>query len=245
MSDVHLTKERWADLLTGRIPAADRPAILQHLESPCDACEQFLAEAAERGEIDALDGLTDDALLGVTKSEPPAIDDLAFARFDRAIRIRSARRFVRPLIGVAAVVMVAMFVDRMPSPESESPGREKGVAPRIERAVKLEVLRSRNGRLLPIADRSSVSPGDALAFEVEIANAACVTLRRTRSGKTEELLDAPLCLPPGKHVLERAGQALGLPITADDKGEITISAAIEGGHEDAVTVRVLDPSGGP
>jgi hypothetical protein len=243
MSDVHLSKERWADLLAGRIPVTARPALLEHLEAPCDVCERFLAEAAERGEIDALDGLADEALLAIAAKKDEAVDDLSFARIDRAIRLRSARRWLRPLVAVAAVALVAFFIQRMPSPESTS--REKGVAPGLEGGVKLRVLRSHEGRLLPIDAGSVVSPGDALVFEIELARASCVTLQRAQGAAREKLLDAPLCLAQGKHVVERGGRALGLPLTRDDKGELTITASIERGQDASVTVIVVDASGAP
>jgi hypothetical protein len=237
MADIHLDKERWADLLAGRVPPTERPAILAHLESPCEACEQFLAQAAERGEVDALDGLIDEALTSLSQKEQQLMDEVAFARFERAMRLRGARRLIRPLIAVAAVLIAAIFVQRTPSPTS----REKGVGPQGEASVRIEALRSREGKVEPLSSRAEVRPGDALVFEIELDRPACVDLTKTHGGTSQSLIDRPLCLAAGKHVIEQSGQALGLPISAEDRGELIIGASIDGVERAHVTVAVGGP----
>jgi hypothetical protein len=189
-----------------------------------------------------LDGLADEALVGLSAPPSDALDELAFARIDRAVRGRSMRRLLRPMLALAAVLLAAVLVRRLPAPESSS--HLKGEKPALSGAVKLEVLVARGGQVVPIAADSVVSPGDALVFQVELAKAACVQLVRTSKTGTEELLDRPACLSAGRHVIERGGQALGLPLGPEDQGELLITAQAEGASA-PVRVVVAPRAGGP
>jgi hypothetical protein len=235
MAEIHLTRERWAEILEGRFSPEERPLLLAHLEDPCEQCEQFLAEASERGEIDALDGLTDDALIGLSGPKEDALDELAFARIDRAVRIRRGRRLIRPLLALAAVLLVAVLVRRAP----ESSSHLKG-PPTVRGAVRLQVLAARGGQIAPLAPDSAVGPEQALLFEVELARPTCIELLRTSSRRgTEQLLERPACLSAGKHVIEQGGHALGLPLRPEDQGELVITARAEGESAESASVRVI------
>ncbi len=233
----HLDSKTWHAFLEGALDPGARRALADHLEAGCDTCEAFLADAATRGEVDPLDGVVDDALYGLAPSEPLR-DDLAFERIRREVRrpARTLTRVAAGLVGaVAAAAAVALLVVQTGQPVT-GPGTSRLKGHATAPATRLEVYRAgaAGTALTPVAPGSRVPVGSTLVFRVHLDAPGCVQLWRRDHGP-EPLLDAPVCLPAGSHVLEHQGATLGLPLAK--AGTLDLWLVPETGAQDGAAVR--------
>ncbi len=225
----HLDLARWQDLLSGRLAAGETEVLRSHLAQGCERCEQLIAEAAQDGEPDALDGLVDEALieLGPAAAEQ-GLDELGYARVQRALRGQRARPWIAGLGALAAAAAVALVL----LPTEQASWRFKGGAVALP-AAQLELLAVVDGQPDALARGASVEPGTSLVFRVRLDQPGCVQLWQRGAGA---LLDAPLCLPVGDHVLARDGQPLGF--TAELSG--TLEFELRLGAEAGAETRAID-----
>ncbi|MFO0727254.1 MAG: hypothetical protein U1E65_25975 [Myxococcota bacterium] len=200
----HLDAPTWTAFLARTLPPDAQAALRAHLEESCETCEDFLAAMHQEAETDGLDGLTDDALLGL--AEPAAVpDDLGFQRVLQAMEAKPKPK-ARPWLWAAPLIAAGLAVAliRPPSPE-----HLKGDGAPLE--LRLEVLRSEGaGKVVPLASGARLRRGEIVVFRVRLSGEACLRLYRGEGAARVALDEAPRCLAAGEHVLSAGGEALGL-----------------------------------
>jgi hypothetical protein len=191
----HLTERTYARLIRGDLSPEEARAIVQHLDAPCAACEEFLAA---RPVADALDGRVD-AALGVVAGARGRGNDLEFARIERRLRVvppparRSPRR-VLPAVAAAAVIVAGLGGLLVLPGQREQPawdgvkGGAPGAAPvRLRFAV---VSPTRGGA--PDVEKGVsgqvVQRGASLQFEIEAGRPAQAALVRVPASGPPELV---------------------------------------------------------
>jgi len=202
----HLDARRWRQLLAGQLPETEATALRAHLGQGCDLCEQLIAELAAQGEVDALDGVADDALLELGEVQAaPVLDEVGFARVQRSLRRPARARWLGMATAAAAIAALAILFLR--SSEPASPLHEKGLTTAQRPAVKLDVLRLEGHTPVPLRRGSSVEQGSAVVFRIVVPQPVCLRLLRTGAA-SEILVDRPLCLDSGEHALVDGTTAL-------------------------------------
>jgi hypothetical protein len=235
----HIDQPTWLAFLDGTLPAAERARVAAHLLEPCEACEELLATMHERAEVDRLDGLVDEALLGAAKAEradPP--DDLGFSKVVAELRGPKKRSRVLTWLPLAAAAGLASVLLLRPGPE-----RLKGEASAPAR-LRLELLRAEPGareNVTPLGDRGHAKVGDVLVFRVRLAEAGCLRLYAGADQSARPIDDAPTCLPPGEHVLSSSGVVLGWPVKEQGRLLLRAEAELESGARISDEVEVNVP----
>ncbi|MDF1562711.1 MAG: hypothetical protein P1V51_06690 [Deltaproteobacteria bacterium] len=238
MSEIHLTPQRWQALLEGTLPEDERAALRAHLETDCELCEERLAEASLAGEVDALDGEADEALLGVREAGWPA-DELAGRRIERALR-RPPRRLLW-VASSAVAAAAALFL--LVSGPSTGPGAGEGVRLKggDERALpRLELaLAGEEGALRALAGDALVAREGHLLLRFDAPEEGLCGALRVESGGALLLEREALCPARGSSTLAD-GEAV-VAIALDDPGlgeTIEVTFEREGGGSARVAVRL-------
>lgn len=191
----------------------------QHLAQPCEICEQFLATEPRLG---LLDGSVDLLLQGVAPGEEAELDEVGFARIQRALKPpkRTAWRAVPVMVGaLAASLLVVLGVQRLRSAPEVDPA-EVGVkgAPRL--SLELTAAAALPGERVVRVDQGQTLGADAvlmLRYHASESGTALL-LRQREGGEVEALGSFPLLA--GTHDLGAQGQVMGIPL-ADERGEVT------------------------
>src|SRR5512140_1153355 len=93
----------------------------EHLASPCEACEEFLAQHSGP---DWLDGQVDSLLLGLAPPKEAALDEVGWMRLKRKLRTSNyLTRWVGVAAAVAACVLGGVLVPRLVMTPREQLGR--------------------------------------------------------------------------------------------------------------------------
>ncbi|MEW6435445.1 MAG: hypothetical protein AB1730_28445 [Myxococcota bacterium] len=208
--NVHLDAARFAALL--REPAA-HDELLEHLAAGCDECDAFLATHA-----DAFDGPVDALLFSLAPPAPPARDDLAWARLQRALRGPTPRHRRVAVVAVAAGVALAVGVALLrPHPPATDVGVKGPGAPQLELSA---AVRANEGRFEALADAARVSSHGVLVFRARstVDGVARVFLQ-AGSGAPREL--GVVRVRAGLHELERDDGLLGIDLSGE-AGPVTV-----------------------
>lgn len=227
----------------------------QHLAQPCEVCEQFLATEPRLG---LLDGSVDLLLQSVAPSEDAELDEVGFARIQRAMRPpkRAAWRAVPVAVGaLAASLLVVLGVQRLrPAPEGDP--AEVGLKGTARLSLELTAAAALPGERVVRVDQGQTLGSDAvllLRYHASESGSALL-LRQREGGEVESLGSFPLLA--GTHDLSAQGQVMGIPLS-DERGEVTFwlwaapgSQALPAGSppsgDAAMRLRVrVEPAGQP
>lgn len=235
----HIDRATWLAFLAESLPAAEQARVSAHLLEPCEACEELLATMHAREELDRLDGVVDEALLGASTAAPTDLpDDLGFAKVVaelRAPKRRSSRLAWLPLAAAAGLAAVLIL---RPGPEHL---KGDGSAPA---RLRLELLRadpSRGESVTPLGSKGQAQLGDVLVFRVRLAEPGCLRLYTGEANNARPIDDAPTCLPRGEHVISSQGVVLGWPVKERGLLRLRAEAELESGERISDEVEVQVP----
>ncbi|CAM4217738.1 hypothetical protein [Corallococcus exiguus] len=206
----HLDATAMAEL-AGRDPAAVA-WFREHLASPCEVCETFLATHA-----DPLDGQADALLLALAperKTEAEVVPLRSPAR---------ARRFAPPpgrylgwMAGaIAASVLMVVLVPRVKGPTKEATGWTGVKGPgriSLELAV---VARSTDGALRRLDSGADVTSDEVLLLRYHATESGTALLYQQREQQAPELLGR-FHLAAGTHDLEGPDGLAGVSLDSDE-----------------------------
>ncbi|NRD51528.1 hypothetical protein [Corallococcus exiguus] len=206
----HLDATAMAEL-AGRDPAAVA-WFREHLASPCEVCETFLATHA-----DPLDGQADALLLALAperKTEAEVVPLRTPAR---------ARRFAPPpgrylgwMAGaIAASVLMVVLVPRVKGPTKEATGWTGVKGPgriSLELAV---VARSTDGGLRRLDSGADVTSDEVLLLRYHATESGTALLYQQREQQAPELLGR-FPLAAGTHDLEGPDGLAGVSLDSDE-----------------------------
>ncbi|MFP2905281.1 hypothetical protein ACLESD_09530 [Pyxidicoccus sp. 3LFB2] len=199
----------------------------EHLATPCDTCEEFLATHPGP---DLLDGQVDALLLGVgpaAKQEAP-LDELGLARVRRGMKQPrpDARHWGLIAGAIAASVLAVVLVPRL---RAANPGVDTGTAtewdgvkgPAGNIALELAVVaRGADGGLRRLDPDSDVEGADVLLLRYHATEAGTALLFQQRAGQEPELLGR-FPLEAGTHDLEGPQGLAGVSLEGED-GPVTL-----------------------
>jgi hypothetical protein len=203
----------------------------EHLATPCEACETFLAS-----HTDALDGRTDALLLGLAPERPEGADT-------HGVPLRTPpkpRRFAPPpgrywgwMAGALAVsVLITVLVPRVKGPvsppDSEWTGQKGPGRIALELAV---VARDTDGGLRRLDAGDAVAPDEVLLLRYHATESGTALLYQRRAQGEPELLGR-FPLEAGTHDLEGPEGLAGVSLTTDE-GPLTLALVAFAPEEDA------------
>ncbi len=191
---MHLTAQTLDRLLAGSLAPAEARALAEHLGGDCPECEALL----ERAGPGALDGVVDEALLGMAPPLPAERgSDLEFARIRRALRrarpgrARAGRiaALAAALVAVAGVAVKVAWLDRpRPAAWDGVKGPAAAAIPvRLRFLVVHPVGSGRPPELERGASGETVAPSAALQFRIELARPGFAALVRVGVGGDADL----------------------------------------------------------
>jgi RNA polymerase sigma-70 factor (ECF subfamily) len=207
----HLRRESWEKILRGeRIDGED--ALALHLASPCEVCEQRIAE---RPGADGLDGDVDRAFLSLSRRAALFPSTASFERVVRRMRLDSragargalALPPLRPgmalplsLAGLLALAgLSALMLQRVPP--SRSPSPERAGAPEVELAFSAVAASAGRGEAVPGHSGERLSEDQELLLQYHLARPAFVTMFRVWPDGRAEVLAQPGRVGSGSHAL--------------------------------------------
>lgn len=207
----HLRRESWEKILRGERVDCEE-ALALHLASPCEVCEQRIAE---RPGADGLDGEVDRALLSLSRRAALFPSTASFERVVRRMRLDSragsrgalALPPLRPgmalplsLAGLLALAgLSALMLQRVPP--SRSPSPERAGAPEVELAFSAVVASAGRGEAVPGHPGERLSEDQELLLQYHLARPAFVTMVRVRPDGRAEVLAQPGRVGSGSHAL--------------------------------------------
>ena len=213
----HLDAESWR-LLQAREPRAVA-WFRQHLATPCEVCEAFLAEAVEAPDLDAL---ADEALLAATRADTsPSEDSLGWERVRR--RLWPSRRLLGRVGGAVAVALAAMLLlfvvpKALRDGEEAASERLKGVAPLV---VELSaVARLPDGSVHPVSEGEVLPEEAVVLLRYHASEAAQALLVREVEGAPPVVLGR-FPLESGTHDLRDGGELAGVSLEGE-QGVLTL-----------------------
>ncbi len=192
----------------------------EHLASPCDACEEFLATHPGPG---LLDGQTDAVLLAVAPPKEARLDEVGFARLRRKLRAPAApRRWVAVASAMAACLLAVVLVSRQrPSEGTETRGAWDGVKGPGRISLELAVVaRGSQGALRRVDSGSAVPEGDVLLLRYHATEAGTGLLFQQSAGGPVELLGR-FPLKAGTHDLQGPQGLAGVSLEGES-GTLTL-----------------------
>lgn len=193
----------------------------EHLASPCDTCEEFLATHPGPG---LLDGETDALLLSLAPPKAEArLDEVGFARLRRRLRAPSSpRRWVAVASAMAACVLAVVLVSRQrASTGTDTPGAWDGVKGSSRISLELAVVaRSAQGTLRRLDSGASVPEGDVLILRYHATEAGTGLLFQQSAGGPVELLGR-FPLEAGTHDLQGPQGLAGVSLEGES-GSMTL-----------------------
>jgi hypothetical protein len=224
----------------------------EHLASPCDACEEFLAATPGPG---LLDGQADALLLSAApQKEAPRLDEVGFARIRRGLRAPAPapRRWVAVAAAMAACVLAVVLVTRQrPAPTTEldpawtgvkGPGEKGPARISVEMAA---VARSADGALRRLDSGAGVPEADVLLLRYHATEAGTGLLFQRSAGGPIELLGR-FSLEAGTHDLKGPQGLAGVSLEGES-GPLTLwlVGAPTGDTLEEDEVRAILETGGP
>jgi hypothetical protein len=189
----------------------------EHLASPCDVCEEFLAQHPD---TDGLDGRVDSLLLALAPSKDAALDEVGWMRLKRRLRTSNHPvRWVGVAAAVAACLLGAVLVPRLvASPRETDWSGVKGSG-----RISLELVaaaRSADGQLRRLDPEAAVLPEDVLLLRYHSTEAGSALLFQQVDKGTPELLGS-FRLEAGTHDLEGPQGLTGVSLTGE-QGPVTL-----------------------
>jgi hypothetical protein len=189
----------------------------EHLVSPCDACEEFLAQHPG---TDALDGQVDALLLGLTPRQEAPPDEVGWMRLRRRMRTSNHfERWVGVASALAACVLAVVLVPRLVStPPTELPW--SGVKGSSRIALELvAAVRSQDGQLRRLDPGATVGPEDVLLLRYHATEAGRALLFQQAAEGPPKLLGS-FSLQAGTHDLG-SPDIIGVSFS-DESGPVTL-----------------------
>ena len=190
----------------------------EHLASPCDTCEEFLAQHPG---TDTLDGQVDALLLGLAPPREAPLDEVGWMRLQKRLRTSSHRgRWMGVAAAVAACLLAVVLVPRLiGSPSTEQPW--DGVKGSRRIALELAaVARSAEGELRRLDSGAAVPPEDVLLLRYHATEAGSALLfQQVADGKPELL--GQFSLEAGTHDLAGPEGLTGVSLSGEE-GPVTL-----------------------
>ncbi|MFL5349604.1 MAG: hypothetical protein ACJ8AT_32815 [Hyalangium sp.] len=189
----------------------------EHLASPCDVCEEFLAQHSGPG---LLEGQVDSLLLGLVPPKEAALDEVGWMRLKRRLRTPNhLGRWVGVAAAVAACVLGGVLVPRLIAPPREQ--RWNGVKGSGRIALELvAAARSAEGQLRRLDPEAAVQPEDVLLLRYHSTEAGSALLFQQVDKGTPERLGS-FRLEAGTHDLEGPQGLTGVSLTGE-QGTVTL-----------------------
>jgi hypothetical protein len=190
----------------------------EHLASPCDACEEFLAQHSAP---DALDGQVDALLLGLAPRPAASQDEVGWMRLRRRLRTSAhTGRWVGAAAALAACLLAVVLVPRLVRPpEEEQPWNGVKGSSRI--ALELAaVARSADGQLRRLDQGAAVPSEDVLLLRYHATEAGSALLFQQVGDAPPGLLGSFL-LEAGTHDLSGPQGLAGVSLS-DEEGPVTL-----------------------
>lgn len=216
---VHLNDKRW-EALQARDPDAVA-YFARHLAAPCAQCEDYLLHA--RPEPDALDAMTDEALLSLAPAREPALDEVGYARLRRRMLPPRPRRWLAGAAGIAAAAALTLAVglERWSGEAATgtSAGTLKGEVP-----LGLELLAAAQlpgGELFQVGPETPLPSAAVVLLRYHATEAAAAVLVREVAGQPPEVLGRFL-LEPGTHDLREGAELAGVSL-AGEEGPVSLA----------------------
>lgn len=227
----HLQAETWRKLCAGLLDAEQARYWAEHLQAGCETCELHIADFAQQGETDPLDGYVDEALFSDELAGPQSqseLDQLGFARLQKTLRHRRWSRRLAGLGAVAAVIAgLSLFWPGLFSATNPvKTWHTKGVDSSL--SCDLQLVQVEGNKLSTIRDNSHLVVGDKLAFHFILQQDACVQLALQRASEHQALLDNFKCFKAGSHSLQNQGQALAYQL--EQAGKISFYLKLKDAH---------------
>lgn len=226
---MHLTADSQRRLTARTLRGPEALALASHLEGPCDECEAFLASTPG---TDAYDGAVDAALLTLAPPCPVAAGhDLEFSRIERAVRVRSRRRWL-PALGAAAALAMAGLAGLLVMRPPEHPpwdGTKGASAQAVPLRLRFLVVTPAVGGP-PVLERGidgqEVSAAASLQFQVELGRPAYLVLARAGAGGAAEVFLSTR-LGAGRHVVTLGDRPAAYPLASLSGPQRFLSLASE------------------
>ncbi|HYH95343.1 hypothetical protein [Hyalangium sp.] len=189
----------------------------EHLASPCDACEEFLAQHPG---TDALDGHVDALLLGLAPRQEAPPDEVGWMRLRRRMRTSNhPGRWVGVAAALAACVLAVVLVPRLVStPPTELPGSGVKGSSRITLEL-AAAAKGQDGQIRRLDPGATVGPEDVLALRYHATEAGSALLFQQAGEGPPKLLGSFL-LQAGTHDLG-APDIIGVSLS-DESGPVTL-----------------------
>jgi hypothetical protein len=213
----------------------------EHLASPCDICEEFLAQHSG---LEALDGRVDATLLRLAPPREAPLDEVGWRRLQRRLRAPTPlRRWVGAAAAMAACLLGGVLVPRMmnPGPEPTRPG-VKGSS-RITLEL-MAAVRSEEGRLMRLDPGARVRSEDVLILRYHSTETGSALLFQEMEGARPELLGS-FRLEAGTHDLEGPQGLTGVNFS-EEQGQVTLWLVASPAGEELSPEEIRDalPRGG-
>lgn len=191
----------------------------EHLASPCDTCEDFLATHPGPG---LLDGQTDALLLALAPPREAPLDELGLARIRRKLRVPAPRRWGAVASALAASILAVVLVTRpRTSTPTERPGAWDGVKGSTLISLELAAAaRSAEGALRRLDSGAAVPDGDVLLLRYHATEAGTGLLFQRSAGGPVELL-GHFPLAAGTHDLRGPEGLAGVSLEGES-GPLTL-----------------------
>lgn len=191
----------------------------EHLASPCDICEEFLAQHPG---TDALDGQVDALLLGLAPRREAPLDEVGWMRLRKRLRTSAhpTRRWVGVAAAVAACLLAVVLVPRLiarPSEEQPWDGVKGSRRIALELAA---VARSAEGQLRRLDPGAAVHPEDVLLLRYHATEAGSALLFQQEGDGRPELL-GHFSLEAGTHDLAGPQGLTGVSLSGEE-GPVTL-----------------------
>lgn len=203
--------------LTAKDPEATA-YFREHLASPCDACEEFLAQSS----TDGLDGQVDALLLALApRPASAAQDEVGWMRLKRRLRTSShTTRWVGAAAALAACLLAVVLVPRLvKAPVQEPPWNGVKGSSRI--ALELAVVaRGADGQLRRLDPGAEVPSEDVLLLRYHATEAGSALLFQQNGEQEPELLGS-FQLEAGTHDLEGPQGLAGVSLSGE-QGPVTL-----------------------
>lgn len=189
----------------------------EHLASPCDTCEEFLAQHPD---TELLDGQVDALLLGLAPRKEPALDEVGWMRIKRQLRPpHRLGRWAGAAAAVAACVLGLVLVPRLVNP----PPQQQWTLVKGSSRISLELVaaaRGADGQLRRLDAGEVVSPDDVLLLRYHSTEAGSALLFQQVDNGAPVLLGNFL-LEAGTHDLEGPQGLTGVSLT-EEHGPVTL-----------------------
>jgi hypothetical protein len=190
----------------------------EHLASPCDTCEEFLAQHPGP---DVLDGQVDALLLGLAPPREAKMDEVGWMRLRKRLRTSAhPARWMGVAAALAACLLAVVLVPRLAAPPSRQQPWD-GVKGSSRISLELAaVARSSEGQLRRLDHGAAVPSEDVLLLRYHATEAGSALLFQQVGDRQPELL-GDFSLEAGTHDLAGPQGLTGVSL-AGEEGLVTL-----------------------